>query len=145
VFSGSAPRRAYRTGDWGRRQGDLLFFEGRRDAQIKLHGYRIELADIETNLSALPGVRDCAVLPIRKRGVIQFVAAFVTLAGESPSTAASADAASDRLRGALAERLPVYMIPRKIYFLTALPITPNGKADRRRLAEIAESGGPLLP
>jgi D-alanine--poly(phosphoribitol) ligase subunit 1 len=141
VFSGTAPRRAYRTGDWGRRQGDLLFFEGRRDAQIKMHGYRIELADIENNLSALPAVRACAVLPIEKRGAIQFLAAFVTLAGEPPATAALADAAADELRRVLAERLPAYMIPRKIHFLAALPLTPNGKADRRRLAEIAADGG----
>ncbi len=145
VFSGSPPERAYRTGDWGRREGATLFFEGRRDAQIKLHGYRIELADIENNLSALLNVRDCAVLPIERRGAIQFLAAFVALTGDLPANAALADQAADQLRGALADRLPVYMLPRKIYFLPALPLTPNGKADRRRLAGIAASNGPSLP
>jgi D-alanine--poly(phosphoribitol) ligase subunit 1 len=145
VFSGSDAGRAYRTGDWGRRHDGLFFFEGRRDAQIKLHGYRIELADIENNLSALPGVRDCAVLPIRKRGAIQFLAAFVALAGDPPGTGSESEAAAAQLRGALAERLPGYMIPRKIHFLPALPLTPNGKADRRLLAQIAEHGGPPLP
>ena len=129
----------------GRRQDGVLFFEGRRDSQIKLHGYRIELADIESNLSALDGVRDCAALAISKRGIVQFVAAFVAMAGGPPADAALAERAADELRAALAERLPVYMVPRKIYFLPALPLTPNGKADRRRLAEIAENGGPTFP
>ncbi len=54
-------QRAYRTGDWGRFRDGLLFFEGRIDNQIKLNGYRIELGDLETNLRALPMVRDAAV------------------------------------------------------------------------------------
>ena len=56
--------RAYRTGDWGKVRDGLLRFEGRPDGQIKLHGYRIELADIEPKLRALAAVHDCAAVPV---------------------------------------------------------------------------------
>ena len=64
--------RAYRTGDWGRCRDGMLFFEGRMDNQIKLHGHRIELADVEANLRALPGVRDAVVLPVAQAGGRRF-------------------------------------------------------------------------
>ena len=60
--------RAYRTGDWGRFRDGLLFFEGRIDDQVKLHGYRVELGDVEANLRALPGVRDAVVLAVLREG-----------------------------------------------------------------------------
>ena len=72
-------QRAYRTGDWGRCRDEMLFFEGRMDNQIKLHGYRIELADVEANLQALAGVRDAVVLPVLGQGAIDSLAAFVIL------------------------------------------------------------------
>ena len=78
-------QRAYRTGDWGRYREGMLFFEGRIDNQIKLHGYRIELADVEANLRALAGVRDAVVLPVLKQGAVDSLAAFVIL-NEQPLT-----------------------------------------------------------
>jgi D-alanine--poly(phosphoribitol) ligase subunit 1 len=125
--------RAYRTGDWGRFEGALLFFDGRMDSQIKLHGYRIELADVEANLRAGPGVRDAVVMPVVKNGRVDSLAAFVVLSERPPG---SDFAVSRLLRGQLGERLPSYMLPRKFVFLDALPMTPNGKADRRKLAEL---------
>lgn len=123
--------RAYRTGDAGHFCDGLLFFEGRLDDQIKLHGYRIELGDVEANLAALDGVRDAVVLPILKNNRPDALAAFVILTARP---AQSDFELSLRLRTQLAERLPAYMLPRKFYFLDAFPMTPNGKADRRRLA-----------
>ena len=111
----------------------LLYFEGRQDDQIKLHGYRIELADIEANFRALPGVADCAVVPVVRQDAVQFLAAFVVPSGEVPP-------AADALRASLAERLPSYMLPRKIYLIDTLPITANGKADRRQLTALAADG-----
>ena len=137
-------QRAYRTGDWGRWRDGLLFFEGRQDGQIKLHGYRIELADIEENLNALDGVRDTVIVPVIRHGTVQFLAAFVVPVDECPDDAAASDAA-DALRSRLAERVPAYMLPRKIYFRPLLPLTANGKADRRRLSEIAVNGGIVPP
>ena len=61
-------QRAYRTGDWGHFEDDLLFFEGRMDFQIKLHGYRIELGDIEANLHKLQDVQDAVVVPAMRNG-----------------------------------------------------------------------------
>jgi D-alanine--poly(phosphoribitol) ligase subunit 1 len=128
---------AYRTGDWGRYRDGLLFFEGRMDNQIKLHGYRIELADVEANLCALPGVRAAVVLPVLRRGVAESLAAFVILSERSDQ---STFQRSNALRSALAERLPAYMLPRKVHFLDSFPMNANGKADRRQLAELlAES------
>jgi D-alanine--poly(phosphoribitol) ligase subunit 1 len=124
--------RAYRTGDWGRFRDGLLFFEGRMDGQIKLNGYRIELGDLEANLRALPNVRDVVVIPAMKNGNAQSLAAFTILAERDHD---SDFEQSNRLKAQLAQRLPSYMLPRKWIFLDAFPMTANGKADRRKLAE----------
>lgn len=124
---------AYRTGDWGRVRGGLVFFEGRMDGQIKLNGYRIELGDMEANLHALPEVADAVVLPIEKQGKVDSLAAFVVLVGEKQG---SDFEVASRVKTRLGERLPAYMIPRKFVFLEAFPMTPNGKADRRALAAL---------
>jgi D-alanine--poly(phosphoribitol) ligase subunit 1 len=125
-------RRAYRTGDQGRLHDGLLFFEGRMDSQVKLSGYRIELGDVEANLLALPAVREAVVTPVIKNGVAQSLAAFVVLSGQ---TGASHFQLTQSLRQQLADRLPVYMLPRKFVFRDALPLTTNGKVDRARLAQ----------
>ncbi len=124
--------RAYRTGDLGYYEQGLLFFEGRMDSQIKLHGYRIELGDVESNIRGLPGIRDAAVVTVLKQGQPDSLAAFVIL---SESQTLSDFQLTLDLRAKLAERLPNYMIPRKFYRLERFPMTPNGKADRRQLAE----------
>ena len=131
AFSMRDGLRAYRTGDWARETGGLFFCDGRMDGQIKLFGYRIELGDLEANLRALPEIVDAVVLPVRKAGKIESLAAFVILSGEKAGTDFQAAAA---LKAKLAERLPAYMLPRKFIFLETFPMTPNGKADRRVLA-----------
>ena len=125
--------RAYRTGDAGHYQDGLVFFDGRMDNQVKLHGYRIELGDVEANLCALSGVRDAVVLPVLKQGLVDSLAAFVIL---NERGAGSDFEISLTLRQMLGARLPAYMIPRKFHFLAAFPMTVNGKADRRKLAEL---------
>jgi D-alanine--poly(phosphoribitol) ligase subunit 1 len=132
VFFNRDGQRAYRTGDWGRYRDDMLFFEGRMDNQIKLHGYRIELADVEANLRALAGVRDAVVLPVLKQGSVDSLAAFVIL--NEPCERSDFQLACE-LKGKMIERLPAYMIPRKFSFLESFPMNTNGKADRRKLAE----------
>jgi D-alanine--poly(phosphoribitol) ligase subunit 1 len=123
--------RAYHTGDWGRIKDDFLFFEGRIDGQVKVNGHRIELGDLEENLRALPTVADAVVLPIVRKGVAESLAAFVVLVQRGPE---SEFELGTQLRAQLAERVPVYMLPRKILFYDAFPITANGKTDRRALA-----------
>ena len=132
VFQPLGGRPAYRTGDRGYLQDGLLFFEGRLDNQIKLHGYRIELGDVETHLRSLPMVRDAVVVPQVKQGKVEALVAFVILA-EPPTVPAFE--VTQRLRAELGERVPSYMVPGKFRYLDVFPITPNGKADRRALVE----------
>ena len=132
VFQPVGGRPAYRTGDRGYLQEGLLFFEGRLDNQVKLHGYRVELGDVEAHLRGLPLVRDAVVTPLVKRGKAEALVAFVILA--EPPTEPVFEL-TQRLRRALAERLPAYMVPGKFRYLDAFPLTANGKADRRALAE----------
>lgn len=129
-FSVRGGQREYRTGDWGRLRDGLLYCEGRKDLQLKLNGHRVELADIEANFCALPHVRDCAVAPVLKGGAVTSLTAFVVLDGDSGDAG---------LRTELAKRVPAYMLPRKIVVLPFLPLTANGKADRRALGEMANS------
>ena len=128
---GGAP--AYRTGDWGRERETQIFFEGRMDSQVKVNGYRIELGDLEANLRALPEIADAVVLPVEKLGRIDALAAIVVLAVEKTG---SDFAFTSQLKARLGERLPAYMIPRKFLYVDAFPMTANGKADRRKLAEL---------
>ena len=132
AFSARGGERAYRTGDWARETDGLFFCDGRMDGQIKMFGYRIELGDLEANLRALPQIADAVVLPVRKNEKIESLAAFVILSGEKAGTDFEMAAL---LKRELAERLPAYMLPRKFHFLEAFPMTANGKADRRALAE----------
>ena len=124
---------AYRTGDWGHFQDGLLFFDGRRDEQIKLHGYRIELGDVEAQLRAVPGIQHAAAIVVPRNGLPHSLAAFVVL--DSPAADRAPDLTAS-VRAQLAERLPGYMIPRRIVCLDALPMTANGKLDRQALAQI---------
>lgn len=134
--------RAYRTGDLGYLQDGLLFYCGRKDFQIKLHGYRIELEDIENNLRALSAVENAVVVPMMKDGRCQYLVACIV---PSPSLAkvlagktreAEFTAAVD-LKKKLSQSVPEYMIPRRVVFLDTLPMTVNGKADRKKLEELA--------
>jgi D-alanine--poly(phosphoribitol) ligase subunit 1 len=125
-------QRAYRTGDRGRFQDGLLFFEGRMDDQIKLSGYRIELGDLETNLRSLPMVRDAAVVPVVKNGKVQSLAGFVVPNTDfEPGKPIEVATLRERLR----ERVPAYMMPRRFVIMNAFPVTASGKVDRRKLAE----------
>jgi D-alanine--poly(phosphoribitol) ligase subunit 1 len=124
--------RAYRTGDLGHFQDGHLFFDGRIDFQIKLHGYRIEIGDIENNLHALTNVRDAVVIPVIKNNKADYLAAFVVLKERSDK---SDFEMTRRLKRELNGRLPDYMIPRKFVFVEQFPMTNNGKADRRKLSE----------
>ncbi|MGH7439635.1 MAG: amino acid adenylation domain-containing protein, partial [Polyangiaceae bacterium] len=127
-FAGRAGARMYRTGDLARYRADgVLEYLGRIDNQVKIRGYRIELGEIEATLAKQLGVRDCAVI-VRDDGAIpgkQLVGYVVPTRGSSPS--------SDELRRGLAESLPEYMVPPHIVLLDALPLTSNGKLDRRAL------------
>jgi D-alanine--poly(phosphoribitol) ligase subunit 1 len=124
---------AYHTGDLGHFDNRLLFFDGRMDNQVKLHGYRIEIGDIEANLRMCDNIQDAVILPAVKNGVPDFLAAFVILK-QRPDGNTDYEI-TRQLKRELGQRLPAYMVPRRFYFLPEFPMTPNGKADRRKLAE----------
>ncbi|MDD5286416.1 MAG: amino acid adenylation domain-containing protein [Desulfuromonadaceae bacterium] len=116
--------RIYRTGDMGIRRSDGLFeCLGRSDDQVKIRGFRIELGEIEHALLEIPGINE-AVVMVRELSSSRELAAFIT--------GISAD--SDRIRKELSRRLPEYMIPIYLVTLERMPVTPNGKADRKALA-----------
>jgi amino acid adenylation domain-containing protein/non-ribosomal peptide synthase protein (TIGR01720 family) len=124
-FSGRPGARLYRSGDLARRlpDGDLEYL-GRADQQVKIRGFRVEPGEIEAALASLPGVREVAVLA-RSDGTDRSVRLVAYVVGEAADPAA--------LREALGLRLPDYMIPAAFVFLDALPLTGNGKVDRRTL------------
>ncbi len=125
-FGGAPGARLYRTGDLCRRRGDgVLEVLGRVDFQVKLRGFRIELAEIEAALAALPTVREAVVVVREDTPGDQRLVAYLVADGDAP-------AAGD-LRAALAARLPEPMIPAAYVVLSALPLSPSGKVDRAAL------------
>ncbi|MGA4363393.1 non-ribosomal peptide synthase/polyketide synthase [Ralstonia nicotianae] len=119
--------RLYKSGDIGRRLPDGTFeFLGRNDDQVKIRGFRIELGEIEAKLAAQPGVRDAVVLAREDRaGDKQLVAYLVPEAGGALHAAT--------LRDSLARELADYMLPSAYVMLDTLPLTVNGKLDRKAL------------
>ena len=116
--------RLYRSGDYGRWLPDgKLEFLGRRDSQVKISGFRIEIGEIESALVRLPGVRDGAVVVSNK----QLIAFY---SGAEPLDA-------NALRKRLGEKLPTYMAPAAFHWRESLPLTDNGKTDRKALAALA--------
>jgi amino acid adenylation domain-containing protein len=125
-------QRSYRTGDLVRRRLDgLVEFVGRKDNQIKLHGYRIEPDEVESALKACTGVRDAAVL-VRRNAI----GAPVALAGYVQLQGGVRAVSPDRIGAMLSERVPPYMMPAEIGVLDELPWMANFKIDRQRLAQI---------
>ena len=119
---------------WIEPREGLLFCVGRLDHQVKLHGYRIEIEEIETHLRAVPGVTDGAVVPVERDGTPDHLVALVVV---SPRLASAGRALTNRVRAALAECLPAYALPRLVRSTPTLPLTAHGKLDRRALRELA--------
>lgn len=123
AFSNLDTRPAYRTGDLGVRRPDgIVLYRGRADTQVKIRGHRVEPAEIEAALGALPGLGDAVVLTERGPGGLRLVAHVER--GEAT-----------RIRSDLTAKLPGYMVPAEICVTPDMPRLPNGKIDRRSLAE----------
>ncbi|RDB55238.1 D-alanine--poly(phosphoribitol) ligase [Paraeggerthella hongkongensis] len=126
------PTRYYRTGDEGLLDPcGQLHFRGRLDLQVKLNGYRIELGEIEEHLSALDQVSAACVVPAYRNGRLTHLVAYIVSA--SPREKSDFQEGLT-LKDALKSTLPHYMIPKKIAFIDSMPVTPNGKLDRKVLA-----------
>ncbi|HEX3556709.1 MAG TPA: amino acid adenylation domain-containing protein [Thermoanaerobaculia bacterium] len=129
---GEAGSRLYRSGDLARYRPDRdLEYLGRIDHQVKVRGFRIELGEIESALARHPAVRAAAVLAVEdpeRPGERRLVGYVVPAAATAPTT--------PELRGFAGESLPDYMLPAAIVVLDSLPLTTNGKIDRRALAAL---------
>jgi len=126
-FSSEPAARLYKTGDLARylSTGEIEFV-GRMDGQVKIRGFRIELGEIEAALCRHPAVKE-AVVAVREDAPEGKVLAAYVIAKE-PMTPSAAE-----LRGFLAKTLPDYMIPATFTPIGSIPLTPNGKVDRRAL------------
>ncbi|WP_445327111.1 amino acid adenylation domain-containing protein [Xenorhabdus sp. PB30.3] len=128
-FSGKPGMRMYKTGDLGRWSSDgNIEYLGRNDFQVKIRGFRIELGEIETRLEQCHGVREAVVILREDKPEHKRLVAYLL-----PQNGAELEPAV--LRRQLAEHLAEYMLPSAYVVLTAFPLTPNGKLDRRALPE----------
>ena len=131
--------RLFRTGDLARILPDgAIGLLGRRDQQIKVHGFRVELGEVEAAVEAHPDVRQAVVQPQESAsGEVQLVAYYLAVCPCDPAV----------LRAFVAEKLPDFMVPATFLPISALPLTPSGKIDRRALPkpEIFCTSTPVSP
>lgn len=135
-FSKQPSAHLYKTGDLGRflATGEIEYL-GRIDQQVKIRGFRIELGEIEFTLSSHPAVREVAVIARDDgRGMQRLIACLVTV---SPVPKIS------NLHQHLKQTLPEYMVPSVFIFLDKMPLTMNGKIDRKALLELATPKRPV--
>jgi acyl-coenzyme A synthetase/AMP-(fatty) acid ligase len=142
-FSTRSGARMYRTGDRGRyREGGKIVHLGRADQQVKVRGYRIELGEIEAVLAAHPSVAQAVVDARPGPGGEKRLVAYVVARSGQPNVG--------ELREHARASLPDYMVPSAFVTIERVPLTPNGKVDRRALPEptttsVASSGSLVLP
>ncbi len=122
--------RIYKTGDLARRRADgLLEYVGRKDQQVKLHGYRVDPNEVEAALKACPGLRDAAIVVRRSEEGLP-----MALIGYATREACQTTLLPRHLLAMLSGRLPPHMMPARIVLLDEFPWLPNFKIDRQRLA-----------
>jgi len=123
-------KRAYLTGDLGYHQDGMVFCRGRIDSQIKLHGYRIELDEIDAVIGKMPGVEEVATVGLKRDGVVKKLVCFI----KSPG----GNAVVEAVRNELARQVPYYMVPADFKLVDSLPYNTNHKVDRGALAKQLE-------
>lgn len=127
-FSREPGARLYKTGDLARYRPDgTIEYLGRLDFQVKVRGFRIELGEIETALLAHPGLRESLVLARDEEGQHKRLVAYLVPEADPPTVT--------DLRRFLLDRLPDHMVPATYVFLEAMPLSPNGKVNRKALPE----------
>lgn len=126
TFGPDKNARLYRTGDTVRYLPDgRLEFIGRLDQQVKIRGFRIELGDIDNALCLIPGIQQ-AVVVVREEGNEKYLVAYIVAADDQKPSLVD-------LRAHLRQKLPNYMVPSSFVFMKNMPLTPNGKIDRKAL------------
>ena len=122
---------AYRTGDAGKLTEDgLLIYDGRIDFQVKLHGYRIELEDVDHHLATVSFVKQATVVPKYQNYKVQQLVAFVVA---EKNDFAKEFQLTKAIKEELGQSVMEYMIPQKFIYVDKLPLTANGKIDRKGL------------
>ncbi|MFI8415588.1 non-ribosomal peptide synthetase [Serratia sp. NPDC078593] len=127
-FACGGGNKMYRTGDWVKQRDDGVFaFVGRVDDQVKVRGHRIELAEIETHLQALPHIAHAAVIvePHPKNNMPMLLAFFVPRERQVVNI--------QEIKNGLAKSLPYFMLPSRLIPLERMPVHPNGKIDKSKL------------
>lgn len=123
--------RLYRTGDRARKRPDgTLEFLGRGDLQVKIHGFRVELGEIESALKRVPGVLQAVAVAVGPKTALEGIVGFV-------SAEPGVHLGEKAIISGLSARLPGYMVPRRVHIVEGFPLTANHKIDRARLARIA--------
>lgn len=131
--------RLYRTGDVVRQRADgNIEFVGRSDSQIKIRGQRLELGEVESVLRSCPEVEDCAILVLKDQAGEDYLAAYIVPVHPIIALA--------EIRAYCRRKMPDFMIPSRFVTLQAMPLSTNGKLDRRALAQIrgAKSLGSVI-
>ncbi|NMY06497.1 non-ribosomal peptide synthase/polyketide synthase [Pseudomonas sp. WS 5059] len=129
---GAPGQRLYRTGDLARYRAEgVIEYLGRLDHQVKIRGFRIELGEIEARIQSQDAVREAAVLALDGPSGPQLVG-YVVLAEPSDSPERHA-ALRESIKAGLKQHLADYMVPAHLVFVTQMPLTPNGKLDRKAL------------
>ncbi|TMP30024.1 non-ribosomal peptide synthetase [Pseudoalteromonas rubra] len=124
--------RMYASGDLVSWQAGALHYHGRSDHQVKIRGFRVELGEIETRLTQLPDVTAAVVITQQQAQALSLVAYVQSERHNDPEYAA-------KLKRALAEQLPEYMVPSHIVVLAQLPINASGKLERQQLPQVQAS------
>ena len=125
------PTRAYRTGDMGTIKDGVVYYVGRADDQLKMHGFRIEIGDIEQCLHTIRGVDVGVVLPLKRGGQVARLVGLV----KGDTSLSPHD-----IKQHLAQALPHYMVPSEIVFVSDFPLNLNGKIDKKALLSDYQQG-----
>ncbi len=124
--------RAFRTGDQGYLEDGVLFFKGRNDDQVKLHGFRIELNEITSQLNDMEYVLQAETIPLKRNGEVKKIVSLVQLKENLDEAKDWKKVLTEQLQA----KLPYYMIPSDIKLIERMPLNQNGKADKKMLEQI---------
>lgn len=122
-------QRSFKTGDKGYIEDNMLFFFGRNDDMVKLHGYRIEINEITSVLHNLPYIFQAATVALERGGIVKKIVSLVLLKHGETKTVVE-------IKEDLKKTLPEYMVPADIKMVTDIPLNQNGKADKKALIKL---------
>lgn len=132
-FKSADGKQGYKTGDLAYYEEGIIYYCGRKDFQIKLNGFRIEIEDIENNLRKVNNINNAVVFPVfNEEHKISHLTAFVVLNEENELSNLKK---SILIKNELKKLIPSYMIPRNVKILKEFPLNTNGKIDRKKLME----------